>query len=282
MSSDGAGDDGGAGEARAARAPPPPLPALPLPAYGLHGARGEGFATAPHREANGRDDDATTRASDDATTARPTLTVHRRARRSQRSARTPARTRMKRFGLARLRPRRMKRPRAFERGAKRLARERDRGAEWLAGVGAVVGRATLGAVGEFKRASALGKVGFGLRALGGAAQAFGCAAASATLRCWAPKVHGVVTAVIVAAASPRRTGDASPIVRFVERKIPGPGGRACARALAGLVGSEMCIRDSARARGGAGQGEGDFEAVGDVARHAARHARHGEETTEED
>ena len=38
----------------------------------------------------------------------------------------------------------------------------------------------------------------------------------------------------------------------------------------------------ARARGGAGQGEGDFEAVGDVARHAARHARHGEETTEED
>ena len=232
MSSDGAGDDGGAGEARAARAPPPPLPALPLPAYGLHGARGEGFATAPHREANGRDDDATTRASDDATTARPTLTVHRRARRSQRSARTPARTRMKRFGLARLRPRRMKRPRAFERGAKRLARERDRGAEWLAGVGAVVGRATLGAVGEFKRASALGKVGFGLRALGGAAKAFGCAAASATLRCWAPKVHGVVTAVIVAAASTRRTGDASPIVRFVERKIPGPGGRACARALA--------------------------------------------------
>ena len=42
---------------------------------------------------------------------------------------------MKRFGLARLRPRRMKRPRALERGAKRLARERDRGAEWLAGVG---------------------------------------------------------------------------------------------------------------------------------------------------
>ena len=41
-----------------------------------------------------------------------------------------------------------------------------------------------------------------------------------------------VTAVIVAAASTRRAGDASPIVRFVERKIPGPGGRACARALA--------------------------------------------------
>jgi len=222
-------------------------PELPMPTYGLHprtlprvesdvarvdgggeastGRRTDALASSPSATPV---DDA--RALVDETDAKPVVVVHRRARASQRSARTPTRPRWKRFGLARLRPRRTKARRALG-----LATTRDRGTALASAGVAALSHGLERALGEFGRASLMGKIGFGLRALGGAAKAFGAAAASATLRCWAPRVHSAITVLVVACASSRR-GQEAPLVRLVEGKIPGPVGKACARALAAAPG----------------------------------------------
>ena len=216
-----------------------------MPTYGLPASAVASRATPAPNDASARlprvdDSSSWTRATaettvettmDDASVTAPTMTVHRRARRSQRSARTPPRRRWKRFGLSRLRPRRANRPRALTRGAARLAAQRDRGAEWLAGAATMASGGVREAVGTFARAGWLGRAGLAARALGGAAKAFGTAAASTALRCWAPRAHSVLTALVVAAASTKR-GESSPLARFVEAKIPGRAGRACARAVA--------------------------------------------------
>ena len=117
------------GDEARARAPSARGPTLPMPTYGLPASAVASRATPAPNDASARlprvdDSSSWTRATaettvettmDDASVTAPTMTVHRRARRSQRSARTPPRRRWKRFGLSRLRPRRANRPRALTR-----------------------------------------------------------------------------------------------------------------------------------------------------------------------
>jgi len=225
--------------------PATPLPPLPLPAYGMPGATTGATPTAyptttrPHDagdQETPRTVDATTHPSARETEGRaestPTMRVHGRAKRTQRSARTgaPRARRLKKFGLARLRPRRLKRPRALTVGAKKLAAQRDRGAEFVAAIGGLCVKGFIEATKEFRSGGLLGKVKFGARLLGGAVKAFGTAAASATLRCWAPQVHGALTAVLVAAAS--RNVKANPVGEILAGKIPGRAGRIAASVAA--------------------------------------------------
>ena len=208
--------------------PPPPCGLVPRETRARErgGGASDGGETVGRRSDGWTPPTPPTTVNVDVEAAKPVVVVHRRARRAHRSAWTPSRRSWKRFGLARLRPRR-----ANRRLRKGLATTRERGTALAISGAAVIGKSLEEAIEAFNKVGFVGKLRFGLRAVGGAAKAFGVAAASATLRCWAPKVHGALTVMLVACASTKRGGDGA-LVRFVEGKVPGKLGRACVRAMA--------------------------------------------------